>query len=111
MRLAGARPMSLMTELGFKANDLLAGFLGGVTALFVNKTTKPFEAIGLVVSGALTANFLTEPAARMIGLNAGATGFILGLCAMAVANAIMSAARNWRPRAPGDSPPAGGGQA
>lgn len=108
--------MSILSELGIRANDLLAGFLGGVTALFVNRTTSPWEAVGLVVSGALTANYLTEPAVRLVGLNPGATGFIVGLCAMAIAHSLMTAARTWRPRLPGSGqsppsppPPPGGG--
>lgn len=97
--------MSILAELGIRATDMLAGFLGGVTALFVNKTTRPWEAVGLCVSGAITANYLTEPAVRLIGINPGAAGFIVGLCAMGVASSLITAARNWRPNVPGGRPP------
>jgi hypothetical protein len=74
----------LARELGLKVPDLVAGFAGGLVNAIVFKRTTPWSAIGSVVVGALTANYLSEFIGRFIGTPGGAAAFITGLAGMAI---------------------------
>lgn len=84
--------------LGIRISDVIAGFAGGVVNAFVFKRSSPTAVIGSIVVGALTANYLSESAARFTGTSGGATAFIVGLCGMAVCQAIVEGVSHWRPR-------------
>lgn len=90
-----------MLELGIRLNDLIAGLAGGVVNAVVFRRAAPAAIVGSVVVGALTANYLGEPAAKAMGLSAGAASFIVGLAGMAICQAIVEAARRWKPGPPG----------
>jgi hypothetical protein len=83
-----------------KVPDLVAGFAGGVVHAFVFKRTTPWSAIGSVVVGALTANYLSEFVGRFIGTPSGAAAFITGLAGMALCQGLIDAAKRWRPGPP-----------
>lgn len=86
-----------LLELGVKTQDLVAGLAGGVVNAFVFKRGTPIAIVGSVVVGALTAAYLTEPAARLTGTTGGATAFIVGLGAMAICQGILSRVGKWNP--------------
>lgn len=100
-----ADPDSLLS-VGIKLQDILAGLAGGVVNAFIFQRSNPVAIIGSVVVGALTANYLSEPAAKFIGTSGGAAAFIVGLCAMAVCQALVAAAQKWTPKPPGGPPDA-----
>lgn len=91
----------MLVSVGIKAQDILAGLAGGVVNAFVFQRSNPTAIIGSVIVGALTANYLAEPAAKMLGTSGGASAFIVGLCAMAICQALVVAAGKWMPKAPG----------
>ena len=87
-------------SLGIKIPDLVAGLAGGIVNAFVFKRSNPTAIIGSIIVGALTANYLSEAAARYTGTSAGASAFIVGLCGMAVCQGIAEVASKWRPGVP-----------
>lgn len=91
----------LLVTLGVKLPDLLAGFAGGLVNAFVFKRADPWSVAGSMVVGALTANYLGEPAARMLGLSTGPSAFIVGVAGMAICQGIVAAIQQWRPSIPG----------
>jgi hypothetical protein len=93
-------------DIGIRVPDLLAGLAGGVVNAFVFQRSSPWAIVGSVVVGALTANYLGEPAARMIGggISGGAAAFIVGLGGMALCQGLVEAIKRWRPVSPGGAP-------
>lgn len=87
----------LLHELGIRLPDLIAGFAGGAVNAVVFKRSAPAAIVGSVLVGAFTANYLGEAAARLVGMSGGAAAFIVGLAGMAICQAIVSAARRWKP--------------
>lgn len=85
-----------LMELGIKIQDMVAGFAGGVVNAFVFKQSDPWGVVGSVLVGALTANYLGEATARQFGLGEGTGSFITGLCAMAVCQGIVEAAKRYK---------------
>lgn len=79
-----------LEELGFNAQRLVAGFAGGVVAALALKLKTPSAAVGSVVVGTLTANFLGPAALHYLPdwLSSGAT-FIVGLSAMVICQGII----------------------
>lgn len=84
-------------SLGINFHDLLAGFAGGVVNTIVFKRVDPFSIIGSIIVGGLTANYLSEVAAKYTGTSVGSTAFIVGLCGMAICQGIVEAVKKWRP--------------
>lgn len=87
---------SLLSDLGLNLRDLLGGFAGGVVNAMVFTRTSPWTAVGSMVIGALTANYLTDAAVSMIGLSPKPASFIVGLGGMAICQGIVGAIRNYR---------------
>ena len=85
-----------LIDLGIKTQDLVAGIAGGIVNAFIFQRSNPVAIIGSVVVGALTAAYLTEPAARFTGTTGGATAFIVGLGAMAICQAIVGQITKWK---------------
>ncbi len=94
-----------LLELGIRINDLIAGLAGGVVNAVVFKRAGPAAIVGSVLVGALTANYLGEPASKIVGLSTGAGSFITGLAAMAICQAIVEAVRSWKPSISSGSKP------
>ncbi len=91
----------ILVSVGIKTQDILAGLAGGVVNAFVFQRSNPTAIIGSVVVGAFTANYLADSAAHMLGTSGGASAFIVGLCAMAICQALVAAAGKWMPKMPG----------
>lgn len=87
----------LLVAIGIRTQDLVAGLAGGVVNAFVFQRSNPVAIVGSVIVGALTAAYLTEPAARFTGTTGGATAFIVGLGAMAICQAIVGQIARWKP--------------
>ncbi len=96
MAIEGA---DLLRELGIKMPDLVAGFAGGLVNAIAFKRSTPWSALGSVVVGALTANYLSEFVGRFIGAPGGAAAFVTGLAGMALCQGLIDAAKRWRPGA------------
>lgn len=86
----------LLVDLGVKTQDLVAGLAGGVVNAFVFQRSNPVAIFGSVIVSALTAAYLTEPAAKFTGTNGGATAFIVGLGAMAICQGIVAQITKWK---------------
>lgn len=92
---------------GVKLFHLVAGVAGGIVRSFVVGRYGVVEATGAVIVGGLTAGYGTPAvvplAAKWLaaagytttGLD-GATGFLLGLCGMTLAEAAIKRARRWK---------------
>ena len=79
------------TTLGLKLSTMIAGFAGGVVSLANLKSLTYFQGVMAVVAGALTANYLTPAAVRMLSLtpelNLG-IAFVIGLVGMNIVPAL-----------------------
>lgn len=91
-------------DFGIKLPDLVAGFAGGIVNSFVFGRADPKAIVGSMIVGALTANYLSEPATKIIGTSPGATAFIVGLAGMAICQGIVEAAKRYRPAGVGGKP-------
>lgn len=86
----------VFVDLGLRIQDIIAGLSGGVVNAFVFRRSEPWSIIGSVVVGALTANYLSEPAIKYTGTSGPATAFIVGLCGMAICQGIFAAVQRVR---------------
>lgn len=84
--------MELGPDLGIRAQEVIAGFAGGVVYALLQRG-KPLEAVSSVVVGALTANYLSDFVAQEIDYKGPAVAFITGLIAMALCQGIIAAGR------------------
>jgi len=84
-------------ELGIRIPDLVAGFAGGVVNAFVFRRADPLSIIGSVVVGALTANYLGEPVAKLIGTTQPVAAFLVGIGGMAFVQGLIEGMKGWRP--------------
>lgn len=94
--------MEQFSDFGLRITSAIAGFCGGVTYVFVTKNTKPFEAIGSIVVGSLTANYLAGYLANMTSLAEAPAGFVTGLCGMGICQGIIAGAKRFRISAKGN---------
>lgn len=80
-----------LEDLGLNAKMLVAGFSGGVVHSVVFKEKDPLAVIGSVLTGTLTANFLTPIVLKYVGswLGDGGSAFVVGLSAMAICQAVI----------------------
>lgn len=78
--------MVVPEDMGLSVARLVAGFAGGVVHTFVFKQTDAYAAVGAVLTGTLTANYLGPAAAHYMPefLGVGGTAFLVGLSAMAI---------------------------
>jgi len=92
-----------LDDFGLRVPDLVGGASGGIVSSIVMQRAGPLAMVGSVVAGALTANYLGEPAGKIIGTPMGATTFILGLGAMVVCQKIIDMLKRYG-TAPGGKP-------
>lgn len=90
--------MGMLSDLGIKLPDMIAGIGGGVVNAVIFKRTHPFGYIGSVVVGAVTANYLGAEVSGRIAVSAGASSFLVGMAGMVLCQSIISAVKKWRPR-------------
>lgn len=85
-----------LVALGFKLQEMIAGFIGGaVSSVVMGKTSQWYEIVGSVFVGMFSANYLGEILASKTGMNNGSAGFIVGLCALIICQGIISSAKKW----------------
>lgn len=85
-----------LLTVGISVPELVAGFCGGVSHVLFMRVMEPFEAIGLIIGGALTANYLSPLISHQIGTTGYVTPFIVGLAGMQICRGILEWAKNWR---------------
>lgn len=90
-------PDDFLGWLGFHAQELVAGFAGGVVNAFVFKRSKPWAIIGSIVVGGFTANYLSLPVSAALGWTSNTASFIVGLAGMALCQGIVESATSWSP--------------
>lgn len=92
----------ILDALGLKASVLVAGFAGGALRALSRRNHKSRELIVSPISGALAAGYLTGAVVHyMRSLNIplpedpvaawGAVGFLIGVCAMWITDALLEA--------------------
>lgn len=86
----------LFLELGIDIKMIVAGFVGGVVHTFIFRQTDPYTAIGSIIAGIGTANYVGRAAASVFGISEGFGGFAVGLSAMAVCQGIVAAAKQFK---------------
>lgn len=74
--------------LGIKLTDVAGGIAGGTAAALVFRHASIAAAISSVVVGALTSAYMTPWFIARIGAFGGGASFVVGLCAMAICQAI-----------------------
>jgi len=81
--------------IGINLKDLVAGFMGGISAVFALKKYNPWAAIGSIVVGGLAANYLSGTVASISGTSKGFSGFVIGLAGMTICRRIIGSAGSW----------------
>jgi hypothetical protein len=76
---------------GLDAPSAVAGFSGGIVRVIFDHTTKPLEAVGALIAGALVANYLGGPIAEALHLPPHGTEFLVGFGALQ----LMKEALSW----------------
>ena len=81
-----------LEDFGLNAKNLIAGFSGGVVHALVFRQTEPFGIVASVLTGTLTANFLSPVMSRYVGswLGEGGCAFLVGLTAMALCQGMVA---------------------
>lgn len=79
--------------LGLDAPNAFAGFGGGIVRVIFDRTSKPWEVVGAVAAGALTANYLGGPIADTLHLPPLGTAFIVGFGALQLAGTMFNIVR------------------
>jgi hypothetical protein len=88
--------MSPFQDWGLDTTRLIAGFAGGVAHAFAFKQTQPLAQVSSVVVGTLCANYLgglmSDAVQHYTGSVIGnpASGFLVGLTAMAIVQGFVS---------------------
>lgn len=80
-----------LIQLGLDIKMIVAGFVGGVIHTFIFRQTDLYTAIGSILAGIGTANYIGRTAATMLNVNEGFGGFVVGLSAMAICQGIVAA--------------------
>lgn len=75
---------------------MVAGFCGGVSYVFVARKITPMQAVGSIIVGTFTANYLGELVAKMTTLGPSAAGYVTGLAAMGICQGVLEAVDQWR---------------
>ena len=83
---------------GLHLIDLIAGFLGGLTAAVVMRQSNPWNIIGSIIVGAITANYLGAYVDTWTGagITREAGDFVIGLTAMVVCQKILDSVQKWK---------------
>ena len=84
-------------DSGLHVQDLVGGASGGIVSSFVMGRAGPLAICSSIIVGALTANYLGEPAAKIIGTGQGSTTFIVGLGAMVICQKIIDVIQRYNP--------------
>lgn len=90
-----------LQDVGFKLQDLIAGFMGGLVNAFVFNRVSPVAVVGSIVVGALSANYLGEPAAKYVSahildVSEGVASFLIGLGGMGLMQGISGTVSAWK---------------
>ena len=100
----------LLARLHLAMADLFAGFAGGLVNAFVLRRSNPWEIVGSVVVGTLTAGYLGPVfgpflAEHVFGVrdSSEAVVFVVGLAGMTICQSLMAALKRFRWT--GTSPP------
>lgn len=96
----------MLELLGLNLAYLLAGFAGGVVALFFTQVTR-WKAVGIVFGGMVGANYLTTMAQFYLTLSDKTdkgVAFVVGMIAMYLFGGIMKRGQSWQadPKLPTD---------
>lgn len=87
-----------ITHVGLKSSFILAGFFGGVVSLSFIKELTPMQAVFAVMTGAISANYLTPTALNLLPWieEPLAASFFIGLTAMNVIPGIVELSRRFK---------------
>lgn len=91
-----------LEDLGFTVVDVIAGFMGGVTRIFVFGAMTPLQACGSAFVGAMTANYLAPTATSYLHLPEAPAAFVVGLAGMQIALSITNYIKSWKPKGGGN---------
>lgn len=83
-------------SLGWDVKMIVAGFVGGVVHTFVFRQTSFYTAIGSIIAGIGTANYVARSVAELLHVSEGFAGFAVGLSAMAVCQGIVAAFKRFK---------------
>ena len=88
----------LATAYGLNIKDLIAGFLGGLSAAVVMRQSNPWQIMGSIIVGAITANYLGGYVDSWTGegITREAGDFVVGLSAMALCQKLLDSVQHWR---------------
>jgi hypothetical protein len=81
---------------GIHLQDVIAGFAGGVARALMPPFLGAWTALSSILLGTVTAAYLTEPVAGLLGdkISRGAVGFMVGVGAMVLVQGVMGALAN-----------------
>lgn len=93
--------MDFFQQLGIKINLIAAGIAGGVVSLSYIKNLSMLSAMSAVVSGGLSAAYLTPPVVQWLNIENlhnvdNAAAFFIGLTGMHLIPMLISISENFR---------------
>jgi hypothetical protein len=71
----------------------VAGFGGGIVRVIFDQRTKPFDVVGALAAGAVTANYLGGPIAETLRFPPLGTAFIVGFGGLQIAGMLFGIVR------------------
>lgn len=89
--------METLRQLGFHLDHTISGLLGGAVAALSVREVSPWTVFISVFVGGACSNYMTAHAAKFLGLNEGFAGFVVGITALIIVQAITEYAKGWRP--------------
>jgi hypothetical protein len=85
---------------GINVPNTIAGLAGGICAPLAMRNASPMNVFSSVVAGGLCANYMTTEAATYLGVKEGLAGFLVGISALIIVQAILLAAKRFKPTLP-----------
>jgi hypothetical protein len=91
--------LGLLEQIGVRIQPAFAGMMGGIVGAWADGNAGIGAWLAYVGAGCLTANYLAEPATRVIPVmvSEGVAGFIVGLAALAIVRTIIGLINRWKP--------------
>ena len=97
--------MSIGQDFGLRLTEAIGAFFGGVCYAILVQARKPVEIVSYVIVGTATGNYMGDSVVKWMNvlpqgfqLGEGGAGFLTGLLAMGICQALIAAGRRWIPK-------------
>ena len=77
-----------LSSVGIHIRDFIAGFMGGVSIVFGDKKPDPWDMIGMIVAGALAANYIAPWISEKFGAPELLAAYFIGTAGRSVCRVV-----------------------